>query len=91
VHERLLDRLKASPKLFTDETTAPVFDPGRGKTITITWDDRPWGGSDPPGVAYAYPADRKAEQPIAHLSGSMVILQVDGYGGYRVLARQSKV
>jgi transposase len=34
VHERLLDKLKASPKLFADETTAPVLDPGRGRTKT---------------------------------------------------------
>jgi transposase len=34
VHERLLERLKASSKLFADETTAPVLDPGRGKTKT---------------------------------------------------------
>src|SRR5215208_2283833 len=57
VHERLLAKLKASPKLFADETTAPVLDPGRGRTKTgQLWayarDDRPWGGSDPPGVAY---------------------------------------
>src|SRR6185437_11032338 len=32
VHERLLMALKASPKLFADETTAPVLDPGRGRT-----------------------------------------------------------
>src|SRR5205085_11262530 len=32
VHERLLNKLKASPKLFADETTAPVLDPGRGRT-----------------------------------------------------------
>ena len=74
VHERLLDRLKASPKLFADETTAPVLDPGRGRTKTgqlfaYARDDRPWGGSDPPGVAYVYAADRKAERPIAHLAG----------------------
>src|ERR1700694_1775140 len=31
VHERLLARLKGSTKLFADETTAPVLDPGRGK------------------------------------------------------------
>lgn len=46
VHERLLGKLKASPKLFADETTAPVLDPGRGKTKTgQLWayarDDRP--------------------------------------------------
>src|SRR5581483_2489633 len=32
VHERLLAALKASSKLFADETTAPVLDPGRGRT-----------------------------------------------------------
>jgi len=93
VHERLLDRLKASSKLFADETTAPVLDPGRGRTKTgqlfaYARDDRPWGGTDPPGVAYVYAPDRKAERPIAHLSGFKGILQVDGYGGYKVLAKQ---
>ena len=94
VHERLLEKLKASPKLFADETTAPVLDPGRGKTKTgQLWayarDDRPWEGVDPPGVAYVYAPDRKAERPIAHLAGFSGILQVDGYGGYRVLADKS--
>lgn len=46
VHEQLLEKLKSSPKLFADETTAPVLDPGRGKTKTgQLWayarDDRP--------------------------------------------------
>ena len=96
VHERLLDKLKASTKLFADETTAPVLDPGRGRTKTgQLWayarDDRPWGGTDPPGVAYVYAPDRKAERPIAHLAGFTGILQVDGYGGYRVLAEQGDV
>jgi transposase len=96
VHERLLDKLKASSKLFADETTAPVLDPGRGRTKTgqlfaYARDDRPWGGTDPPGVAYVYAPDRKAERPIAHLAGFKGILQVDGYGGYKVLARQGEV
>jgi transposase len=96
VHERLLDKLKASPKLFADETTAPVLDPGRGRTKTgqlfaYARDDRPWGGTDPPGVAYVYAPDRKAERPIAHLAGFKGILQVDGYGGYKVLAKQGDV
>lgn len=94
VHQWLLEKLKASPKLFADETTAPVLDPGRGRTKTgqlfaYARDDRPWGGSDPPGVAYVYAPDRKAEQPIAHLSGFSGILQVDGYGGYKALARRN--
>lgn len=41
--------LKRSTKLFMDETTAPVLDPGRGKTKTgylwaLARDDRRWGG-----------------------------------------------
>jgi transposase len=96
VQERLLMTLKGSAKLFADETTAPVLDPGRGRTKTgQLWayarDDRPWGGSDPPGVAYVYAPDRKAERPIAHLAGFKGILQVDGYGGYCVLAERGDV
>jgi transposase len=96
VHERLLARLKQSTKLFADETTAPVLDPGRGRTKTgQLWayarDDRPWGGTDPPAVAYVYAPDRKAERPIVHLAGFVGILQVDGYAGYRVLAERGDV
>jgi len=96
VHQRLLDKLKASSKLFADETTAPVLDPGRGRTKTgqlfaYARDDRPWGGSDPPGVAYVYAPDRKATQPIAHLAGFRGILQVDGYAGYKALAQRNEV
>ncbi len=42
-------------------------------------------------MAYVYAPDRKAERPIAHLTGFTGILQVDGYGGYRVLAEKSGV
>jgi transposase len=96
VHARLFERLKASGKLFADETTAPVLDPGRGRTKTgqlfaYARDDRPWGGSDPPGVAYLYAPDRKAAQPIRHLAGFVGVLQVDGYAGYRALAERNAV
>ena len=96
VHERLLLKLKGSTKLFADETTAPVLDPGRGRTKTgQLWayarDDRPWGGTDPPGVAYVYAPDRKSERPIAHLAGFKGVLQVDGYAGYRALAEGGDV
>src|SRR6202140_1067495 len=63
VQERLLMRLKSSTKLFADATTAPGLDPGRGRTKTgQLWayarDDRPWGGTDPPAVAYVSAPDR---------------------------------
>src|SRR5437762_779729 len=74
IYERLLDRLRASSKLFADETTAPVLDPGRGRTktgqlFTYARDDRAWGGADPPGVAYVYAPDRTAARPATHLAG----------------------
>ena len=96
IHERILADLRSSTKLFADETTAPVLDPGRGRTKTgQLWayarDDRPWGGSDPPAVAYVYAPNRKALQPIAHLAGFKGVLQVDGYTGYRALAEKGDV
>src|SRR2546423_6665780 len=96
LHARLLTKLKRTARLFADETTAPVLDPGRGRTkIGQLWayaaDDRPWGGSDPPGVAYVYAPDRKSERPIAHLEGFTGILQVDGYAGYTKLAERGDV
>jgi transposase len=96
LHAHLLVRLRQRPKLFADETTVPVLDPGRGRTKTgQLWayaaDDRPWGGSDPPGVAYVYAPDRKADRPIAHLAGFKGILQVDGYAGYPKLAERGDV
>ena len=92
----MLGHLKASSKLFADETTAPVLDPGRGRTKTgqlfaYALDDRPFAGGSPPTVAYVYAPDRKAERPIAHLKGFAGILQVDGYGGYKVLAEKADV
>ncbi len=91
VHERLLGHLKASSKPFADETTAPVLDPGRGRTKTGQFfpyarDDRPWQGADPPAVVFIYAPDRKAERPLDHLQGFTGTLQVDGYAGYRALA-----
>ena len=96
IHDRILAHLRSSTKLFADETRAPVLDPGRGRTKTgQLWayarDDRPWGGSDPPAVAYVYAPNRKAEQPIAHLADFKGVLQVDGYAGYRALAEKGDV
>lgn len=93
LRDYILERLRRSERLFADETTAPVLDPGRKRTKTgqiwaYACDDRPWGGSDPPMVAYVYAADRKTERPEAHLQGFAGILQVDGYGAYAALARR---
>lgn len=64
LHERLFEHLKRSPKLFMDETRAPVLDPGRKRTKTgylwaLARDDRPWAGPDPDATPCHNPA--KAE------------------------------
>jgi transposase len=58
--QRMREMLLGSPRLFVDETRAPVLDPGRGRTKTgyfwsIARDDSAWrGGTGPPAVAYTY-------------------------------------
>src|ERR671926_831437 len=88
---RLLRRhVMSSTRIFADDTTLPVLDPGRGRTKTgRLWgyaiDDRPWGGGTPPAVVYLYAEDRKGEHPAAHLAGFTGVLQVDGYAGFKRL------
>ena len=95
VVDRLAEHLKRSDKLFMDETTAPVLDPGRGKTKTgylwaLARDDRPWGGEDPPGVVYFYAPGRAGENAETFLTGFDGILQIDGYQGYNRLTKPTR-
>lgn len=95
VVDRLAEHLKASSKLFMDETSAPVLDPGRGRTKTgylwaLARDDRSWGGDDPPGVVYFYAPGRHGENAEQFLNGFNGILQIDGYQGYNRLTRPSR-
>lgn len=95
VFDALIADLKRSAKLFMDETRAPVLDPGRRKTKTgyfwaLARDDRPWGGDDPPGVAYTYAPGRGGCHAEDILTGFGGILQVDGYGGYNRLVRSDR-
>jgi len=65
VVDRMAVLLKqGSTRLYVDETTAPVLDPGRGKTKTgylwaVLRDDRGWNGPAPPGVVFHYRPGRK--------------------------------
>ena len=82
---------QGSTRLYVDETTAPVLDPGRGKTKTgylwaVLRDDRGWGGPAPPGVVFHYRPGRKGEYADEILSGFDGTIQVDAYGGYTHLA-----
>jgi transposase len=91
VVRRMHEILLASPRLFADETTMPVLDPGRGQVKkgfawAIARDDRPWGGTDPPAVVFHYAPGRGAKHPKALLAGYQGILQCDGYAAYKTLA-----
>ena len=85
------EELLHSTTLFVDETTAPVLDPGRGRTKTgyfwaLARDDRPWQGGAPPAVVYNYAPGRRSDYALALLKGYTGVLQTDGYAGYRALA-----
>ena len=95
LYELVLGTVLSSDKVFADETTLPVLEPGRGKTKTgRLWcyavDDRPWAGSTHPAAAYVYSEDRRGEHPATHLASFRGTLQVDGYAGFTSLveARQ---
>jgi hypothetical protein len=65
LHELVLSTVLTSPKVFADDTTLPVLDPGRGRTETgRLWcyavDNRPRRGPGRPAAAYVYSEDRKS-------------------------------
>lgn len=96
VHDALMADLKRSTKLFMDETRAPVLDPGARKTKTgyfwaLARDDRPWGGTAPPGVVFTYASGRGGQHAERILQGFGGILQVDGYAGYNRLIAADRI
>ena len=90
LYERLKECLLASSRLAVDETPVPVLDPGRGRTKTgyfwtMARDDRPFGGTDPPAVAYTYAPGRGAVHLHTLLKNYRGIVQCDGYAPYKKL------
>ena len=90
VYERMKELLLASAVIVVDETKVPVLDPGRGRTKsgyfwTISRDQRPWAGPDPPGVVYTYAPGRGGKYALALLTGYSGIVHCDGYQVYEQL------
>ena len=88
---RLRELVLTAGKIAVDETTAPVLDPGRGRTKkgffwAVARDDRSWGGTDPPAVAYTYAPGRGAVHALKLLDGYRGIVQCDGYPAYKNVA-----
>ena len=95
LYELVVSTVLSTDKVFADETTLPVLEPGRGKTKTgRLWcyavDDRPWTGPTHPAAAYVYSEDRRGEHPTAHLAAFRGTLQVDGYAGFSNLVEARK-
>src|SRR5258708_16660239 len=92
---RLRELILGSLKIAVDETVAPVLDPGRGRTKkgyfwAIARDDRPWGGTDPPAVAYTYAPGRGALHALKLLEPYPRIVQCDGYAAYKNIADDAR-
>jgi transposase len=92
---RLRELILRSVKIAVDETVAPVLDPGRGRTKkgyfwAIARDDRPWGGTDPPAVAYTYAPGRGAVHALKLLGSYRGIVQCDGYAAYKNVADEAQ-
>ena len=90
----VLARIREGERIFADETTLPTLAPGARKTKTAwLWayarDDRPFGGTGPPMVAYRFEDSRSGDCAARHLGDYRGVLQCDGYAGYRKLARAS--
>jgi transposase len=93
--EYVLTLIKQGDRIFADETTLPTLAPGCGSTKTAyLWayarDDRTFGGSGPPMVAYRFEDSRSGDCVARHLGGYRGILQVDGYAAYNRLARADR-
>jgi transposase len=91
VVRRLKEIVLSSARIFADETTMKVLDPGRGHTKQgYFWvaarDDRACGSADPPAVIYQYATGRAKRHADALLGGYRGIVQCDGYNAYKQLA-----
>jgi transposase len=93
IADHMRQHLAAADRIFMDETTAPVLDPGRRRTKTgffwaIASDDRGHGGASPPIVLFRYAPGRAGAYAEAFLQGYRGrFLQCDGYEGYDRLTR----
>jgi transposase len=95
--ERIRTEVFRTDRLHVDDTPVRVLDPKvrqirgkergvkEGRIWTYVRDDRPWGGQDPPAVAYFFSPDRRGEHPRTHLQDFSGILQADAYGGFAKL------
>jgi hypothetical protein len=81
VYRRMIDKIKESKKIHTDDTTVPVLDDQLDRTKT----GRLWvylGDDDHPYTAFDYTPNHNRDGPVKWLEGFSGYLQADAYGGY---------
>jgi transposase len=71
-----------------------VLDPGRGRAKegyfwAIARDDRAWGGTDPPAIAFTYAPGRGAVHGLRLLDFYRGVVQCDGYAAYKTTAAKA--
>ena len=91
---RLRGLILTSGKIAVDETKAPVLDPGRGRVKqgyfwAVARDDRFWGGTDPPAIAFTYAPGRGAVHALKLLDCYHGVVQCDGYAAYKKVAEEA--
>lgn len=72
LYDRVVSHVMTADKIFADDTSVAVLDPGRGQTKTGRFwcnaiDDRPWRDPLPLAAAYVYAVDRKGIRPAGHV------------------------
>lgn len=95
LYRRQIEAIHSYPRVFCDETRMPVRRVGRKRTHTGQFwahaiDDRPWNGPAPPAVAYIFAPGRGHAEISQQLAGYQGLLQVDGYAGYKGLAKPGR-
>jgi transposase len=83
----------AAERIHGDDTTVPVLAKVKtrtGRLWTYVRDDRPFGGTDPPGAVFFYSADRTRIHPERHLAGYSGVLQADAYAGFNTLYKADR-
>ena len=95
LYQLQLETIHGYPRVFCDETRLPVRKKDRRRTHNGQFwahavDDRPWGGPAAPAVVYVFAQGRGHKEISAQLAGYQGLLQVDGYGGYKRLAKPGR-
>lgn len=90
LYVRLSERIKAGRVLHTDDTPAPVLEPGRGSTRAgALWVY--YGDGSAPYTVYDFTLGRAQTGPLAFLEGFRGYLQADAYSGYDALYQAGEV